>query len=141
MNKQKCVIAALVLVLVLVTPQLIRAEDEITLEGLAERVTELINRVEKVEQRLTELDVVSEIGYCAPSVSGYHPMTLVGIADEFPEYEVHRSPDISSLQLNMETGEIVVRWQTWAGLGGDEIVIEYYNGLCQWEGFQFKAGG
>lgn len=131
----------LIALLALLLPGLMLAQGDLTLEGLAQRLAALSGRLETVEQRVTDLESgLGGVGYCAPSVTGYHPLTLAGIAEEFPNYEVELHPDISFLHVNMETGEITVRWQSF-GFGGDEIVIEYYGNNCQWTGFQFKAGG
>ena len=127
MKRHLIIIAALALFV----PSVLLAQDEITLEGLAELLTALTGRIDAVEERVTALESEPDAGYCSPSVKNYHPMTIAGIAEELSDHEVETYPDISFVRLNTETGSIVVQWQSCC----TEIVTEHYNSRCEWEGF------
>ena len=94
----------------------------------------LTGRIDSIEERVTGLESGPDVGFCSPSVKNYNPMTIAGIAQESPGYEVEFRPDISFVRLNTETGEIVVQWQSCC----TEIVTEYYDSQCQWTGFELK---
>ena len=132
--------AALIVLLFGLAPATLFAQGELTLEGLSERlglalanVVDLSERVTAIEERVADLEN-DPAGFCSPSVKGYHPMTLAGIDSDSPGYEVELYPDISHVRLNAGTGEIIVQWQSCC----TEIVTEYYDGRCQWTGYELK---
>ena len=124
----------IVVALLALLPVALLAQDDLTLEGLAETVAGLTGRLDSIEERVTGLESGPDVGFCSPSVKNYNPMTIAGIAQESPGYEVEFRPDISFVRLNTETGEIVVQWQSCC----TEIVTEYYDSQCQWTGFELK---
>ena len=130
----KMKIMVIVLVLAIIVPGALMAQGELTLEMLAETVAALTGRVDLIEERVSALESGPDVGYCAPSVKNYHPMTVAGIAEEFPDYAPKSYPDISFVNLNTETGEITVHWQSYK-----EIVTEHYDSQCQWAGFELTV--
>ena len=125
----------IIVALAVLVPGALLAQDEISLESLAEQLTALVERVTAVEERVTALESEPDAGYCSPSVKNFHPMTIAGVAEEYPDHEISSYPDISFVQLNTETGSITVQWQSCC----TEIVTEYYNNRCEWEGFDVEV--
>lgn len=128
----RIVIAVLLFALL---PAALLAEDELTLESLAETVAALTGRVDSLEERVTVLESTYDVGFCSPSVKNYHPMTIAGISEKLPDHEPELYPDISFVRLNTDTGEIIVQWQSCC----TEIVTEYYDSQCQWTGFELTS--
>jgi hypothetical protein len=134
MNRRAQYFVSIMLVaLALFLPRILQAQDELTLEGLSERVESIANRVFAIEHALTPDTYVNEDGHCRLATqSRLHPTSLLSYLNKFPESPSPSTILIADVHIVSGTG-IAITFETLGGSpGNSRKITEYWNG-CQFQ--------
>ena len=126
-HRFKYAAAVLVVVSFLAVPGIILAQDDLTLESLADLVNTLTGRVDSIEQKLTPGAIVDDDGNCRLAlVDRLHPTSLVSYLEKYPDAETPDSADLLNVYIVVGTG-VAVTFQTRQS-SNYVRVTEYWNG-------------
>ena len=134
MKRVKFVVASLACLasLWLVVPGLLLAQGELSLEGLAERMQALMDRVDAIEalwvnsEPLVMADGSCVIGY----EGGPHDATVLKFKSAFDEWPNTDNIRVFAVAVDPETGTVSLQYET---LYDNQFVIEMWQG-CEFLG-------
>lgn len=114
----------IIAVLAIVVPGALLAQDELTLEGLAEQVAALVERVEAVEAKLAP--ITTEDGVCVQYANGQvQRETVTKYFDAYEENLETSRLRLVAIQFGTETGLTVYHFEE---VFADRSVTETWRG-------------
>lgn len=106
MNRKIAIL--LIAAAVLLAPTLLFAQEEITLESIAESLTALTGRVDSLEQKLTPGAIVNDDGNCRLALADrLHANSLVSFLEKYPDDDTPSSSTINNVYIVPGTGVAV----------------------------------
>ncbi|MDE0079011.1 MAG: hypothetical protein OXO50_15940 [Caldilineaceae bacterium] len=119
-------------VLAFLVPGALLAQDELTLEGLAEQIANLADRVNTIESEIAEEPVVTAEGKCIILHGDFdlHPETATKFLEDFEEIPSFVS--LEAISFHPDTGTLGVLYVEYNNRPF-KYVTEYWSG-CQYEG-------
>ena len=139
-----------VVIIAIVIPAMTWAQEEgLTLEGLAEQVTGLVERVKALERMLSPSAVVDSDGNCVLAVGntqfsdanwdgGMHNSTLLSYTT-LSDGKVPKQIMIRSVKL-LPDGQVAIELMTYQDKGGDSSFSEYDAYVTEyWNGCEFQS--
>ena len=129
----------IIAVLALLVPGALLAQDELTLEGLAETVADVVEQVANLTERVTTIEeiwtgpgpIVLEDGDCVIGLNeSLQDETVIKFKDTYDEWLDLDSVDVVQVMYLPETGNIAVVYEEY---WDDKYVIESWNG-CEFLG-------
>ena len=104
------------------------AQDELTLDGLAEQLAALVSRVDEVESKLTPGAIVDKDGNCRLAVSDrLHPTSLVEYLEKYPDSDTPGRIAITNVYIVPGTG-VAVTFGPISESSTYRFVTEYWSG-------------
>ena len=126
MARRITTVATAILLLTLL-PTLLLAQSEITVEGLAETVAGLTERIEEIEQKLTHGAYVDDDGNCRLAVKDrLHATSLVNYLEKYPDSGAPGNIAINDVYVVPGTG-IAITFSTRESTN-TRLVTEFWSG-------------
>ncbi len=118
----------IVVALLALLPVALLAQDELTLEGLAETVAELVTRIDTIESRLTHGAVVDGDGNCRLAIKDrLHATSVVEYLEKYPDSKTPGSIAIANVYIVPGTG-IAVTFGPISESSTYRRITEYWSG-------------
>ena len=131
MRRIRVFLAVIVLLLMLSVAQ-VMAQGEITLEGLAEQLAALVERVDAIEKRFEFTPPVDEDGNCRLAIRNrVHPETMAAYLDTYPDDRTPQYVYITSVHDGADS--TLIKFNTYVMNKKDKHVTETWDG-CEFVG-------